>query len=250
MRRLIYALITLLTISITTLTAQENAQKFKFKVLKQTRSDFGLSYNFFLGDDSNDFTTSINGFGSGFLLDAFSGRISKDFIAVGTRSVNMTVGAGLAIMKYRFSEPIVFAQENGNLNYFFDEDPNHDYGNGFFGYGKSKMVIANLIVPVNLNFDVGPFLISAGGTMDVYLSGKHKRKFRDDGEKRKVVVKNNTFNDYPLNKLKFGVGSMIMHKESGLNIGFTYMLTPLFEEDKGPDLNELRISVGYNLSRT
>jgi hypothetical protein len=222
--------------------------KFSVEVLNNMRSDFGLSYNFFLGDDNDDFSTTINGFGSGFLLDAFSGRFSRDFISIGTDDVNITFGAGVAISKYRFSEDLIFNNDEGVFNYSFDNNPSHDYGSGFLSYGKSKLVVGSVIFPVNLNVSIGEFLISAGGTIDQYLSGKHKRKFKDNGEKTKVVIQNDDFNDFPINKTKAGIGAMIMHKNTGLNIGFTYMLTPFFKDQRGPDLNELRISVSYDLS--
>ena len=36
------------------------------------REDGAIAYNFFVGDDAEDFATSINGFGSGFIFDIFT----------------------------------------------------------------------------------------------------------------------------------------------------------------------------------
>lgn len=234
-----------------TLNAQNDnsGSDFKVKVFKNGRSDFGLSYNFFTGNDNGDFTTTIRGFGSGFLFDAFTGRYSKDILYVGTETVHLTLGAGIAINKYRFSEPLIFSLEGGTFSYKIDDDPTHEYGNGFFNNDKSKFVIGNAIFPAYLNFDVGEFYMSYGGTLDVFLSGKHKLKYTVDGKREKEVVRNNTFNDWPINKTKFGLSAMILHKPTGVNIGLTYMLTPFFKDESGiPDLNEVRISASYNLS--
>lgn len=226
------------------------AQGFEVKVLEQTRTDYGLAYNFFVGDDVDDFRTTIRGFGSGFLLDAFSGRISKDILEIGTEDVHLTIGAGSAIMKYRFSESVVFSDENNEYSYSLDSDPTHEYGNGFFNNDKSKLVMASFIFPVNLNFDLGAFYISAGGTMDVYLTGKHKLKYTVDGDRVKEVIRNDRFNDFPVNKLKFGLGGMILHKNSGLGVGATYMLTPFFEDNSNfPEMREVRISFSFDMSR-
>ncbi len=226
--------------------AQDNA--FKFRAFDGHRSDFGLSYNFFVGDDAEDFRTTIKGFGSGFLLDFYSARASWDMFSLGTRKANISVGAGIAISKYRFSENLILTNSEGGVTWQIDPVPTHDYGTGFFSYGKSKLVSTTLIFPVNLNFHIGDFFLSAGATYDHYLTGKLKRKFKDDGGKQKVVVKNDSFNDFPVERNKFGIGGAIMHKPSGLNIGFTYMMTPFFEEGLGPDLNEVRVSFSYCFS--
>jgi hypothetical protein len=85
----------------------------KVKIVHDARSDFGLGYNFFVGDDADDFRTTIRGFGSGFLFDAFTGRYSKDIVSIGTEGVNLTIGAGGTLSKYRFSEPLILTDEAG-----------------------------------------------------------------------------------------------------------------------------------------
>ncbi len=214
---------------------------------KNVRNDYGLAYNFFVGDDAEDFTTTINGFGSGF-FDIFTGRMSFDLITIGWKSFNVSLGAGVGISKYRFSENIVLEKTTHQVVYYYDDNPEHDYGNGFFSYGKSKLIVGSFYVPVNLNISLGELHFSAGGFVDQYLSGKHKRKFKVGDDKEKVMIRNDEFNDSYLNKLKYGVKALIFHKKSGFGMGFTYLLTPFFEEDKGPDLNEARISFSYDFS--
>jgi hypothetical protein len=223
--------------------------KFQVRVVHDSRTDFGLSYNFFTGDGIDDFRTTIKGFGSGFLLDAFTGRMSTDILLIGTEDVNLTVGAGAAISKYRFSEPLVFFEENGEYTYSRDMDPDHSYGTGFFSNDKSKLVIGSFIFPVNLNFNLGKFYLSTGGSLDVFLSGKHKLKYTEDGDRRKEVIRNDQFNDFPINKLKWGLGAMLLHKPSGVSAGVTYMLTPFFKDESNfPEMREVRVSFSYDLS--
>ena len=245
MKAALYTLLATLMTSVAG-TAQE---KFDVRIVRDTRNDFGLSYNFFAGDDLDDFRTTIKGFGSGFLLDVFSGRFSKDILWIGTESVNLTVGAGAAISKYRFSEPVIFFEENGEYFYTLDDDPAHSYGNGFFSGDKSKMVIGSFIFPANINFDLGKFYLSTGGFLDVYLAGMHKLKYTVDGDRRKEVIRNDKFNDFPINKTKWGLGAMLMHKQSGVSAGVTYMLTPFFKENTAfPEMREVRVSFSYDLS--
>lgn len=245
MRELRYLLIPALLLAITAVYGQEQ-NDFKVKIFKNLRSDVGLSYNFFTGPDSKDFSTTIDGFGSGFLFD-FSGRYSREMILIGTDNVNFTLGGGIALNKYRFSENLLLSLENGQMSYSIDDDPARDYGEGFFSYGKSKLVTTNFFIPASINFHVGEFLLSATGNVDFYIWGKHKRKFKVDGDKTKTVIRNDDFNDFPINKVKAGVGALIMHKPTGLNVGFTYMMTPFFDVNEGPEINEMRVSVSYDI---
>jgi len=226
---------------------QANAQNRMLRFMTGQRDDSGISYNFFLGDDAEDFATSINGFGSGFVFDVLTGRQSFDIISIGPRVANLSLGAGLAISKYRFQENIVLDKVDGIVTWTTDMDENHDYVNSFFGYGKSKLVTASVFFPAYLNFTIGEsLLISAGGFIDLYFYGKHKRKFKDEDGKQKILIEPDTFKDYNLNKTKYGINVSITHKQSGIGISGTYFLTPFFQDGMGPELNEARISLSFN----
>jgi len=222
---------------------------FRVKFFDNTRDDAGMAYNFFLGDDAEQFSTSINGFGSGFIFDVLTGRYSVDFISLGTEAVHLSAGVGVAVNKYRFSDNLVFQLQGDQVVVTEDNDPDHDYINTFFGYGKSKLVYGSVYFPVNFNISAGPVYLSAGVFFDRYLAGKHKRKFKVDGEKEKVLIEPNEFKDFNLNKSKYGINASLVHKNTGLGIGFTYMLTPFFQEGKGPDLNEMRISFTFDFAK-
>ena len=238
-----------LTLLCSTVVSGQLDNSFQLRILKNMRSDWGLSYNFFAGDNIDDFQTSIKGFGSGFLLDAFAGRFSKDIVYLGTEDVHLTLGAGIAISKYKFSEAIIFDKENNTYSYHIDDNPAHEYGNGFFSNDKSKLVTSTITFPAYLNFDVGSMYVSVGGMLDLFLAGKHKLKYTEDGKREKVVIRNEDFNDFPINKTKWGVGGMIMHKPSGVNVGVTYMLTPFWKASSDfPEMNEVRVSFSYDLA--
>jgi len=222
---------------------------FRVKFFDNTRDDGGMAYNFFVGDDAEQFGTSINGFGSGFIFDVLAGRHSVDFISLGTEAIHLSAGAGIAINKYRFSDNLVFQLQGDQVVVIEDTDSDHDYINTFFGYGKSKLVYGSVYFPVYFNISAGPVYLSAGVFFDRYLAGKHKRKFKVDGEKEKILIEPNEFKDFNLNKSKYGINASLVHKNTGFGIGFTYMLTPFFQEGKGPDLNEMRISFTYDFAK-
>ena len=241
-----YFLAALILLQISPVLSQEG---FRVKFFDNTRNDGGIAYNFFPGENAKQFGTSINGFGSGFIFDVLSGRHSVDFISLGTKSVYLSAGAGVAINKYRFSNNLVFQLQDGQVVVTENTNPDHDYVNTFFGYGKSKLVYGSVYFPVNFNISVGPVYLSAGVFFDRYLAGKHKRKFKVNGEKEKALIEPNEFKDFNLNKSKYGINAALVHKNTGLGIGFTYMLTPFFQEGEGPDLNEMRISFTFDFAK-
>jgi len=231
------------------LSGGQAQDKFGMKIKLHHREDSGASYNFFVGDDAKDFQTSINGFGSGFLFDALTSRNSLDFLALGTKTGYLSLGAGFAINKYRFKDNLVLSlsEMDNKVVYEVDPDPDHDYVNTFFGYGKSKLVTGSVFVPLHLNLVIAKkILLSAGGFVDFYVYGKHKRKYLNDGEKEKALIEPKDFKNYNLNKVKYGVSASIMHKETGIGLVGTYYLTPFFQEGMGPDLNEARISLVFS----
>lgn len=223
----------------------------QIEFLGNTRDDGGIAYNFFLGDDADDFTTTINGFGSGFIFDVFTGRYSIDIVTFGPEFINLSLGAGIAVNKYRFSDNLILSLNDvsGQVEWETDPDQTHDYVNTFFGYGKSKLVYTSFYFPANINLSVGPMLLSAGGFVDLYVAGRLKRKYKVDDDKQKNVVKNDVLKEFPFNKTKYGVNALLMHKGSGVGLGFTYMLTPMFIEGEGPALNEVRISLTYDFPK-
>ncbi|NJK87757.1 MAG: hypothetical protein HC906_19080 [Bacteroidales bacterium] len=68
--------------------------------------------------------------------------------------------------------------------------------------------------------------VTAGVFFDQYLSGKLKRKYKVEGSKNIEVIRNNDFNDYFLNKTKYGFDTSIKFPEIGIGLGFTSMITP------------------------
>ncbi len=248
------SIIILLLISISSITF---AQKFSVKYFEKERKEGSLAYNFFVGEDAELFQTTIMGFGSGFVFDIFTGRSSYDIITLGWDKVNLSFGAGFAISKYRFQNNLVFTKDDMGVSVFEDPNLNHDYVNTFFGYGKSKLVYGSLYAPVNLDITVGKLLFSGGAFLDFWISGKHKRKYIDDGNKVKTKIGDSQFRDYNISKTKLGVNGMIKHIPSGVYVVVTHMITPFFNDvvfmpdgvSRIPKLNEMRVAFGIDLGK-
>lgn len=242
-----YLLVLIASVLLLKLNAQDK-KGFALQFVKKPKIEGGIGYNFFVSPDKETaelFQTSIMGFGSGF-GDLFTTRTSVDLIHLGWPGFHLSFGAGLGINKYRFTNNLVFEKDDlGQLMIYDDAimHPERDYVNTFLGYGKSKIVYGSFFIPVHLNWTIGSFTLSAGPLIDMYISGKHKRKYILDGEKKKDKVGNSEFRSYDLNKTKTGINAFIYHK-SGFTIGFTYFLTPFLSNDAFPEIREVRVVLG------
>lgn len=206
------------------------------------RQEANPGYLMFLGDDRDQFATTVKGFGSG-LMDLFNYRLSFDVIRLGGEKLYLTGGIGLAVNKYRFRDNLILEKQGGMVVAYADTVAAHDYVNTFFGYGKSKLVYGSVYFPLFINIQSENMLISAGGFYDIYLSGKHKRKFLDNGSKTIEKIPNSEFKDFNLNKGKLGLSFSITNLDVNYGISVSYMFTPFFIEGQGPALNELRIGI-------
>ncbi len=224
------------------------SQKFQVKYHFTPREEGQLGYNFFVGENADLFKTSVQGFGSGFIFDIFSGRGSFDLVSIGWDKANLSLGMGYSIMKYRFTNNLVFNMIDDSVSIFIDPNQNHDYVNTFFGYGKSKIVYGSLFVPVNLNLKMGNLLVSTGGFIDFYLSGKHKRKYIEDGKKVVNKIGNTDFRNFDLSKTKLGLSLLIKHIPTGVFVSIDRMVTPFFSKAYLPEIYEMRITFGIKVN--
>lgn len=115
---------------------------------------------------------------------------------------------------------------------------------------KKSMIVTNYIeVPVEIRFSTKPddprrsFRVSVGGRIGYLFDSFAKIKYSEDGEVRTVKDKQN----YNLRKLRYGT----FFKIGAGNLGLItyYNLTPLFEDDEGPEQTEMStFSIGLSLS--
>ncbi len=219
------------------------AQSVKVHGPENVKIETTVGYNFFIGQDAGDFRSSIDGFGSG-LIDPFAGRSSFELFGIGTDNVYLSLGLGLNVSKFRFTENLLLDLENGVTTWAPDPDETHDYINTFFGYGKTKLVYSSFYAPLDLNIKFSENLVASVGVFADYVwYAKWKSKYMVDDEKVKELTKTSAMKDYNLNLFKYGVNANIYHKKLEMGLGFTYYLTPFFQNDMGPELQECRISL-------
>jgi hypothetical protein len=249
MNRITLAL--LFSIGLLTINPDVSAQKkFSVNYLGQFRSESQLTYNFFTGPDAADFTTSIDGFGSG-ILDFFGTRTSWDLITIGTKKINVSLGGGFAVAKYRLSKNLVFGtNEDEQLTWTVDPDTSHNYVNSFFGYGKSKLITTSFYFPLDLNLVFGENLFfSMGGYVDLNLTARYKMKYLVEDDKVKEIIRSSEFRNLNPSTVKYGVSASVYHKKWDVGLAGSWCLTPFFKPGLGPDIHEAHVSASFRLLR-
>ncbi len=242
-----FTLTLLLTIAAAGISFHAAAQnKNSVRYFEQFRMVSQLSYNFFTGKDAADFTTSINGFGSG-ILDFFGTRSSLDILAIGTDKLFVSAGAGFAVTKYRLSKNLILGQSNDNtLTWAPDQDTSHNYVNTFFGFGKSKIITTSFYFPVDLNLAVGKnVMVSAGGYLDLNLTARYKMKYLEGEDKVTEIIRSSEFRKFNPSTSKVGINVSFFHKKKNFGLSASYSLTPFFKPGTGPDIHEVQISGSY-----
>lgn len=136
-------------------------------------------------------------------------------------------GLGIEYNNYRFKQ---------NIDLVKDSRPLEAVNNTTNDYSKNKLVTQYVTVPLMLNFKSNPkdpdnsFNISAG-VQAGYLYGAHQKQKWSDGGKEKRKVKD----DYNLSDYRFGY--VVNFGYSGFNLYAKYYPTPMFKENRGPELN-------------
>jgi hypothetical protein len=129
-------------------------------------------------------------------------------------------------------------------NYNFDRDNNilkDSVGNivsyplnSLWSIKKNKLHTTYLTIPLLMEFQVPAgnkkIYFSGGPVGALKLCSHAKIVYKEDGDKSKIKNKD----DFNLSPLRLGLTAHAGYK--GLNIFFTYYLTPLFEANKGPEL--------------
>lgn len=219
----------------------------------------GVNYydvNYFMGDDIDNFKTTLKGLGS------LGYSYEKSLIAAGNKYIGLFVNLGYSVRYYRFEKNLLLTKNNNLIEDQIVENPPYEFNNTFFSWSKNKMVIGYLVIPVGLDLKSGFADLRIQASYSRYLSGKHKLKYNinDDVEfenkgdvtmgwlagdtRQKYKIPNDEFRDYSINKNNFTVLLMLIPKIFGkknIGIGFKYDLKPLFIENEGPDIHETSV---------
>lgn len=208
-------------------------------------------YNFFLGAGNSGYGTTAKVLGSGIADFSYNYSIYQIPLISSKDKIDLFFVPALRIAKYRFSDNLILSQVAGKMLIAPDPNPAHQYNTSFFSYDGSKMVTGWWHVPVMVLLHIGEKGARTGLFVspfyDRYAFGYHKRRFHENGSVRKEKIRNSAFKNFPLNKDKFGFEAGFLTKE-GLALSILYVYTPFFKTDRGPVLNEVRISLSAPLN--
>jgi hypothetical protein len=155
-------------------------------------------------------------------------------ILLNDNSIGLVTGMGFSMNNYRFDNDLTIAKgTNGNVEprYATEEEKME----------KSKLTVSYLTVPLLLEFQIpvngrsNRLFISAGLIGGINLGSHTKIKYDDSKEKER-----GSFNINP-----FKCSATVRAGLKDLSLYASYGLTPLFKEDKGPEL--FPFSIGISL---
>ncbi len=147
--------------------------------------------------------------------------------------LRLIYGLGVEYNNYRFKQ---------NIDLVKDSRPLETVLNTQHEYTKNKLVTQYITAPLMLNYKSNPkdpdnsFNFSAG-IQAGYLYGAHQKQKWSDGGKEKRKIKD----DYNLADYRFGY--VVNFGYSGFNLYAKYYPTPMFKDNRGPDLNTVAAGI-------
>jgi hypothetical protein len=158
----------------------------------------------------------------------------------------IVTGLGTEWNNYELKHNVSLNSEGGNYVYPIVDEFNKDYTWGeidtLFEYSKNRFKTWFINAPFLLELNTGnnknkSFHISAGAIVGYNLQTKMKYIYKDNGDEKKEKDKQ-SFNTNPFRvslTTRVGVGRF--------NVFVTYSLTPLFENNRGPELYPFTVGV-------
>ncbi|PCJ24798.1 MAG: hypothetical protein COA97_09065 [Flavobacteriales bacterium] len=202
-------------------------------------------------DLSNDPLTNPNELTQFMELDynkswSFSLNFMEFFIPIKKHHFGIVTGLGTEWNNYELKHNVKLNPQGGNHIYPNVNEYNEDYTWGevdtILEYSKNRFKTWFINAPLLLEVNTGnhknrSFHISAGAIFGFNLQAKMKYKYRYEGDNKKEKDKQ-SFNTNPFRvslTTRIGIG--------WFNVFATYSLTPLFENDRGPELYPFTVGV-------
>ncbi|MFO8055103.1 MAG: DUF2807 domain-containing protein [Bacteroidales bacterium] len=149
----------------------------------------------------------------------------KNFNLIRNR-FGLVTGLGLQYNNYRFQSNTLLTGDSARIYGSFDTDPKKNYI-------KSKLLVKYITLPLMLEYNTGgknKFHIGAGAQF-AWKYGDHSKIVYEESVSREKKKDKGNFYLYPY---KLDITARIGW--SWINLFATYSLTPMFKEDKGPEL--------------
>lgn len=204
------------------------------------------SYNSFIGEDAKLMTTTFKGLGS---LSEWNLVLSYPFL-VGKKATKFLIlpRAGFLWKKFRFANPLItyWDTTTDKTVFYVNNDLKRDYGNSFFSYGKTKLVVSTFRVnpEMGVSFDIEEksIGITVGPVLDVLLRPKYKQKYTVEGQKKKEVLKGNQYLN--VNPIQYGVSAALMTPWA--DIYGAYFFNNFFTNNHGPKVRLLEFGIIFS----
>lgn len=261
----------------TALTAQEKGDSTKTSTKKDTSYTIEWGNKTIIimdkdhddnDDDDDDFEISINNKDdqrlnhfagvdlgvNGFLNSANSVSLGKDaefmdlsygksislglnfwesYIPIAHEKFGVMIGMGVEFNKYSLSRDYTIVNVKDST--FGVVDSSKSINKNLF---KSTMLNVPLMFETNIGKDADhSFHLAAGAMVSYRLGSKTKQKYSEDGEDYKVKSRS----DYNMNPFRFSLVGRVGY--GNFTVFASYSLTPMFENNKGPELYPFTVGV-------
>lgn len=155
------------------------------------------------------------------------------YIPIAKEKFGIVIGAGFEFNKYKLSRDI--SMVNFKDSTFGVVDSSKSIEKNLF---KTEMINVPIMFETNLGKDADhSFHLSVGGMLSYRLGSKVKQIFDQDGEEYKTKSRG----EYNLNPFRLNLMGRIGY--GNFTVFATYSLTPLFEDDRGPELYPFTVGV-------
>jgi len=150
----------------------------------------------------------------------------EKYMPIWEEKLGFVTGAGVKYNNYDLvQDDLVVNQMNST---FSIPDPKRSINKNRF---KTSSIHVPLMLETNLGKDAKhSFHLAAGGTVTYIVNARTKQKYEEDGETFKKKDKN----DFNVNPFQFAATARVGYGDFTLYA--TYNLTPLFENNKGPEV--------------
>ncbi len=163
----------------------------------------------------------------------FSWNFYERYIPIAKEKFGISTGLGIEFNNYTLDRDVVL---------FTDKDTTFGFADTTRSISKNKFKSTMLNLPLMLETNIGrdaehSFHLAAGAMVSYRVGSKSKQVYKQDGKDFKV--KNRT--DFNMNPFRF---SLVARAGYGnFTVFATYGITPLFEDDKGPEIYPFSVGI-------
>jgi hypothetical protein len=159
----------------------------------------------------------------------------EKYLPIWEEKLGLVTGAGFKFNNYDLVQDVIVVNRLGST--FGEVDSNRSIN-------KNRLKTTSIHVPLMLETNLGKdakhsFHLAAGGMVTYILNTRTKQKYKEGGENFKKKVKS----DFNVNDFQFAATARVGYGD--VTLYATYNLTPLFENNKGPEV--IPFTIGLSL---